>query len=90
MIRKCRSGFKVGPLFADSKEIAKELFERMKTFIGKNNLVYLDVPEPNKQAIELAKEYKLKPIFETARMYTKEIPKTPLDKIYGVTTFEVG
>ena len=32
----------------------------------------------------------MKPMFETARMYTKEIPKTPLNKIYGVTTFEVG
>lgn len=90
MVRKCRNGFKVGPLFADSKDIAKELFERMRLFIGKKNLIYLDVPEPNKHALELVKEYKMKPMFETARMYTKEIPETPLNKVYGVTTFEVG
>lgn len=90
MVRKCRTGYKVGPLFADTKQIAKEMFEKMRTFVGINNLIYLDVPEPNKQAVELAKEYKMKPMFETARMYTKKIPKTPLNKIYGVTTFEIG
>lgn len=90
MVRKCRSGFKVGPLFADSKDVAKELFKRIRSFIGKKNLIYLDVPEPNKKALALAKEFKMKSMFETARMYTKEFPKTPLDKIFGVTTFEVG
>ncbi|MBI3366740.1 GNAT family N-acetyltransferase [Candidatus Roizmanbacteria bacterium] len=90
MVRKCRSGFKVGPLFADSKEIAKKLFERMRSYIGKNNLIYLDVPEPNKEAVSLSKEFNMKPMFETARMYTKEIPKTPLNKVFGVTTFEIG
>jgi len=90
MVRKCRSGYKVGPLFADSKEIAKTLFERMRAFVGKDGLIYLDVPEPNKKAMALAKEYNMKPMFETARMYTKEIPKAPLHKVFGVTTFEVG
>lgn len=32
----------------------------------------------------------MKPIFETARMYTKEPPKINLNKIFGVTTYEVG
>jgi len=90
MVRKCRSGFKVGPLFADSKKIANELFKRVRFFVGENNLIYLDVPEPNKEAMKLAKEYKMKPIFETSRMYTKEFSKTPLNKVFGVTTFEVG
>jgi len=90
MVRKCRIGYKVGPLFADSKQIAKELFEKMTVFVGRKNLIYLDVPEPNKEALELVKAYKMKPMFETARMYTKEFPKAPLNKIFGVTTFEVG
>jgi hypothetical protein len=90
MVRKCLSGYKVGPLFTDSKEIARILFERMRVFVGKKNLIYLDVPEPNKDAVALAKEYQMKPMFETARMYTKEFPKIPINKIFGVTTFEVG
>lgn len=90
MVRKCRNGYKVGPLFADSKQIAKELFERMRVFVGIDNFIYLDVPEPNKEAMELVKKYRMKQMFETARMYTKDIPKTPLNKVFGVTTFEVG
>ncbi|MDO8610352.1 MAG: GNAT family N-acetyltransferase [bacterium] len=75
MVRKCRVGYKVGPLFANSDNIAKELFKRMRVYIGKKNLIYLDVPEPNKNAVSLAKKYQMKPMFETARMYTKEFPK---------------
>jgi len=29
-------------------------------------------------------------VFGTARMYTKEIPKLPVQNIYGVTSFEMG
>jgi hypothetical protein len=29
-------------------------------------------------------------VFETARMYTGEAPRLPLDGIFGVTTFELG
>jgi len=32
----------------------------------------------------------MKPMFETARMYTKKPPNTPLQKVYGVTSFELG
>lgn len=90
VVRKCRSGYKVGPLFTSSQKIAQALFERMRIFVGKKNLIYLDVPEPNKEAVALAKKYQMKSMFETARMYTKEFPKIPINKIFGVTTFEVG
>ena len=29
-------------------------------------------------------------MFETARMYTKKMPRIDLQKVFGVTTFEVG
>lgn len=90
MVRKCRVGYKVGPLFTNSQKIAQALFERVRIFVGKKNLIYLDVPEPNKEAVALAKKYQMKSMFETARMYTKEFPRIPINKIFGVTTFEVG
>jgi ribosomal protein S18 acetylase RimI-like enzyme len=90
MVRKCRKGLKVGPLFADSFKIAESIFLQLLNFAGKNNSVFLDVPQLNKKAIDLAVKYKMKPIFETARMYTKEKPKIDLNKVFGVTTFEVG
>lgn len=89
MVRKCRVGYKVGPLFADNAKIADELFQQFRGFVGKDK-IYLDVPEVNKEAVALAHRYKMKPMFETARMYTKEAPKIALQKIFGVTTFELG
>ncbi len=90
MVRKCRNGFKVGPLFADSAKIADKLFQRMRNFAGAETSIFLDIPEPNKHAIDLANRYDMKPVFETARMYTKNPPDVPINKIFGVTSFELG
>ena len=90
MVRKCQTGYKVGPLFADGKFEAITLFEHLRSFVG-NNPIFLDVPEINEDAVEMAKEgYQMEPMFETARMYTKRAPKVPMEKVFGVTTFELG
>ncbi len=89
MVRPCRVGYKVGPLFADNGKVADELFQQFRAFVGKEK-IYLDVPELNKKAVAFAKKYKMRPMFETARMYTKNVPKIDLQKVFGVTTFEVG
>ena len=90
MVRKCKIGFKVGPLFANSPEIADKLFQKMRSFTGKATPIFLDTPEVNKEAITLAKTHKMKPMFETARMYTKKQPLVNLNRVFGVTTFELG
>lgn len=90
MVRPCRAGFKVGPLFADNGEIATELFETMRQFVGEKENIYFDTPEVNKEAVALAEKYGMKPMFETARMYSKHFPDVPLHKVFGVTTFELG
>ncbi len=90
VIRQCRSGYKVGPLFADTPELAESLFIALKSKIEPSAKVYLDVPELNSDALELVDKYNMKPAFETARMYTKESPKIPIQKLYGVTSFELG
>jgi hypothetical protein len=90
MVRKCRTGYKVGPLFADTETIADTLLQKMRGFVGQGIAIFLDVPERNKSSVLLAENYKMKPMFETARMYTKEEPETPLQKVFGVTTFELG
>lgn len=87
VIRKCREGYKVGPLFADSVEIAKIIFQGL--IVGKYP-VYLDIPEVNSQAKKLVETFNMQPIFETARMYNKTIPKISLDRTFGITSFEVG
>ena len=52
--------------------------------------VYLDVPEVNAPAVELARRHGMSVVFETARMYTGADPPLDLAKVWGVTTFELG
>jgi hypothetical protein len=90
MIRACRTGYKIGPLFADNPELAEALFIALKSSIEPGVPVYLDVPETNRNAVALAEKHKMKLVFETARMYTGPFPDLPLDRLYGVTSFELG
>jgi ribosomal protein S18 acetylase RimI-like enzyme len=90
VIRPCRDGHKIGPLFADDAEIAEALFNALVAPLGDAPLVFLDVPEPNEAARLLAERHGLEPVFETARMYKGAAPDLPLDRIFGITTFELG
>ena len=88
VIRPCRSGFKIGPLFADTDAIAEDLFRALAA--RAEGPVYLDTPEVNPTAIALAERHGMRPRFETARMYTKSAPALPHERIFGITTFELG
>ena len=89
VIRACRSGFKIGPLFADNYEGADLLFRALAASV-RGGEVFLDCPEPHHPATGLATSHGLSPVFETARMYRGPAPALPLDRIYGITTFELG
>lgn len=89
ILRSCAVGYKVGPLFADTYEIAEEIYQGLCALAGKKP-VFLDVPETNLYAMQLAKNNKLQKVFETARMYTRLPPRPQIDKTYGITTFELG
>jgi GNAT superfamily N-acetyltransferase len=90
VIRKCRTGYKIGPLYADSYENAEKIFLALISEVSTNEAVFLDVPELNNEAVFLAQKYNMKMMFETARMYTAEMPNLPMKKIFGVTSFEIG
>ena len=90
VIRKCQNGFKIGPLFADSPEMAESLFLALKSKVGASEAIFLDTPEINQAAVALAQKYNMQVSFETARMYTGECPSLPLNRIFGVTSFEIG
>jgi GNAT superfamily N-acetyltransferase len=89
VIRKCRQGYKIGPLFADGEHIAETLFQALS---GKaaGETFFLDIPEPNPAAVALVDRHKMQMVFETARMYSGTAPALPLDRIFGVTSFELG
>jgi hypothetical protein len=88
-IRACREGCKIGPLYAEDDRTADVLFLQLAAY-AEGAHVYLDVPEPHEAALRLAKRYGMKPVFETARMYTGAAPDIALARLYGVTTFELG
>jgi len=89
VIRPCRQGFKIGPLFADDAEVADDLFGAAAA-CAPGAPVFLDTPMPNAGALALAAHHGMTPVFETARMYTGEEPDIALDTVFGVTTFELG
>lgn len=90
VIRKCRVGFKIGPLFADNEKFAESLFQALRGHAEEGAPIFLDTPEANPASVELAKRHGMDETFETARMYTKKDPELPLDRIFGVTTLELG
>lgn len=90
VIRKCRDGYKIGPLFANSAELAEKLFAACSNSVEPGTKIYLDTPEINKAAVALAENHSMSKVFETARMYTKLQPVIDIGKIFGVTTFELG
>lgn len=90
VIRPCRIGFKIGPLFANSEFVAEKLYASLCARLADNTPVFLDVPECNAGAMALVRRHDMQPMFETARMYTGSIGDVRLGDTYGMTTFELG
>ncbi|MEB3309799.1 MAG: GNAT family N-acetyltransferase [Snowella sp.] len=90
MIRVCRSGYKIGPLFADNPAFAEDLFLALQSRVKPGQPLYLDTPETNSDAIAITQKYDLQRVFETARMYTGSFPDLAFQKLFGVTSFELG
>ena len=90
VLRDCRDGFKIGPLFADDDAAAEALFESLIASASAEAEIVLDAPESNRFALRLAERAGLAPSFETARMYRGPAPAIPQERVYGVTSFELG
>ena len=89
VIRPCRQGRKVGPLVAHDRAAAEMVLSVLLASVGGDE-IFLDVPSINRDAVALAQDLGLVPVFETARMYTGAIPQLRLERVFGVTTFELG
>jgi GNAT superfamily N-acetyltransferase len=90
VIRRCREGHKIGPLNAERPEVASALYEALCGAVPAGDAVYLDVPLRNANAVTLARARGLRSVFETARMVAGQAPACELDRVYGITTFELG
>lgn len=89
VLRPCRIGFKIGPLFADTPEISRTLFRALASHASEAP-IFLDIPEPNAAARDLVTAFDMTFVFETARMYANGEVSLPIDREFGVTTLELG
>jgi GNAT superfamily N-acetyltransferase len=89
VVRPCRTGYKIGPLVADDRPAAEAVLSALLAEVGHAE-VFLDAPAINRDAVALAQDLGLAPVFETARMYTGPIPPLRMERVFGVTSFELG
>ena len=87
--RACREGHKVGPLFCADRATAERLLAALLAHVD-GGPVFLDVPGPNAEGSALARDLGLEPVFETARMYRGPDPGLRLDRVFGISSFELG
>ena len=89
VVRKCRKGFKIGPLFARDDASAEALLLSCSAHAAGQPL-FLDVPETNAPALAIAAKHQLKEYCSCARMYHGPVPTSNPSGVYGVTTMELG
>jgi ribosomal protein S18 acetylase RimI-like enzyme len=89
VVRRCREGAKVGPLFANDAATAAELYDALAGYAAGGS-VYLDVPENNPAAMAFVAGRDMQQVFGVARMYLGQAPNVRADRIFGNTTFELG
>ena len=89
IVRKAVKGYKICPLFADNEDIAEELYKAcLNSSVGEP--FYIDIPIINSASVAMTKKYNTTYIFECARMYFGQAPNIEIDKVFGLTTFELG
>ncbi|MCF3134898.1 GNAT family N-acetyltransferase [Streptomyces olivochromogenes] len=89
VIRPGRDSLRIGPLFADGPDDARALFAAL-TAEAAGREVAVDVPETNAAGVALAEAAGFTASFETARMYTGPVRDFAQDRVFGVTTLELG
>jgi GNAT superfamily N-acetyltransferase len=90
VVRASANGHRIGPLCADTPAIADALLDGLLGCVMPRDPVYLDVPEPNREALALAARHGMAPGVLTARMYRGPAPRIDLARQYALTALEVG
>jgi hypothetical protein len=84
VLRPCREGAKVGPLFARSEQAA------MACLSGLSGAVHIDVPATQIGWLERLAGLGFNPGFRTRRMYRGTPPDLEMARVFGVTSLELG
>lgn len=92
VVRPAQEEARIGPLFANTPDDAAVLLDALAAearAFGSARIA-VDMPEANPEAARLALERGLEATFETARMYTGPIRPYARERVFGVTTLELG
>jgi GNAT superfamily N-acetyltransferase len=89
VVRRCGEGCKVGPLFANDAATAEALYTHIAGSAAGGPL-FLDAPENNPAAMELVRRHEMKEVFGCARMYLGPFSVLAHERVFGVTTLELG
>lgn len=84
VLRPCHDGAKIGPLFADDVAVAMDLLS------GIGGAVHIDVPATQAAWLDHLVALGLRPGFRTMRMYRGAPPELDLDRVFGITSLELG
>jgi GNAT superfamily N-acetyltransferase len=87
--RPAMRGHRIGPLFARDAEVAAALLEGIERRLD-GRILQLDVPEVNAEGTALAKRRGAREVFSCTRMHYGPAPELPWNRIFGVTSFELG
>lgn len=90
MVRAAVRGFRIGPLFADDSDAADALLLGLAKEVS--GPLGIDVPDATSHltAEELMKRHGMTEEFRCARMYTADPPAIASEKVFGVTSLELG
>ncbi|RPK78409.1 GNAT family N-acetyltransferase [Streptomyces clavifer] len=89
VLRACREASRIGPLHADSPDVAAALVSALAA-AAPDTPVAIDVPDVNPPAVRLAEQLALTPSFDTARMYAGPVPEMDRTGMFGITSLELG
>ena len=91
-IRPCllkhEAGSRIGPLLADSPELAELLIRDLLS--ASQGSVIMDSPGGNALAAPLLRKLGFKAVGRTLRMYRGVMPSRQLDEVYGLACLELG
>lgn len=87
--RGCHQGAKLGPLFADDDTKAQQLLSTAINICAGAEL-HIDVPTYKTEFSAFLSRLGFKPGFKTARMYKGGTPKNDMEKIFAITSLELG
>ena len=89
-IRQCNKDYKIGPIFCNSAKAAQAIFNALIETVLPQSEITIDVPSSNLSSMKFAEDVGLKPVFETARMVRGNAPEIDWQRVYGLTSFELG